>query len=641
MSTLKPIPLAGRLRFFRENWEKYTSDEHVLQTVSGMRIRFDNVPQQTYTPYALSLSDNEKEAVSNEIKRLLKHKVIKMSHHETGEFISNIFTRPKKDGKHRMILNLSKLNEFVEYHHFKMDTLESGIKLITPNCYMASIDLSDAYYSVHIHESDQKYLKFSWQGQLYQFMALPNGLSSGPREFTKLLKPPLSHIRAKNHTIIAYIDDTFIIGQNKGKCTEAVKCTQQLFEELGFVINAQKSVIEPSQEIIFLGFVINSCYMTIRPTPEKCENIVKLCTMLIQKQSLKIEETASVLGKIVSLFPGAQYGPLHYRELETSKNSALAKSKGNYHGKMILSEGAKIELQWWIQNAASVSRKIHKGPFALTLTSDASGLGWGITDGNTEGGGRWNAEEAEHAKRNEINYLELLAAFMGLRTYCSAKSNLHVKMLLDNTTAIAYINNMGGTKSYNCNKLAKEIWGWCIAKGIWISAFHLAGSLNVIADRKSRDFSDESEWKLDPAAFNGLCLHFGKPDIDLFASRLNAQIHRFVSWKPDPDAEAIDAFSLDWSQFYFYAFPPFCLISRCLQQILFDGAEGLIVVPNWPTQPWYARLMEMLVVPPLHIPKQEHLLTQPISGQVHPLRSKLSLLCCRLSATALKTSHQK
>ena len=79
---------------------------------------------------------------------------------EEGEFVSSIFTRPKKDGTLRMILNLKSLNKFVTYHHFKMDTIWTAIRLMTPGCYMASIDLKDAYYSVPIHTDFQKYVKF-------------------------------------------------------------------------------------------------------------------------------------------------------------------------------------------------------------------------------------------------------------------------------------------------------------------------------------------------------------------------------------------------------------------------------------------------------------------------------------------------
>ena len=84
-----------------------------------------------------------------------------------------------------------------------------------------------------------------------------------------------------------------------------------------------------------------------------------------------------------------------------------------------------------------------------------------------------------------------------------------------------------------------------------------------------------------------LCNKLGRPSIDLFASRLNAQVEQFVSWRPDPDAVAVDAFSLDWAKFEFYAFPPFCLKTRCLQKVNFDRAEGILIVPDWPTQAWY------------------------------------------------------
>ena len=57
------------------------------------------------------------------------------------------------------------------------------------------------------------------------------------------------------------------------------------------------------------------------------------------------------------------------------------------------------------------------------------------------------------------------------------------------------------------------------------------------------------------------------PEIDLFASRLNAQFTRYVAYRPDPGAVAIDAFSLDWSTLKFYAFPPFSVIPAVLKKI--------------------------------------------------------------------------
>ncbi len=160
---------------------------------------------------------------------------------------------------------------------------------------------------------------------------------------------------------------------------------------------------------------------------------------------------------------------------------------------------------------------------------------------------------------------------MGLRAYCADKSDIHVKLNIDNTTAIAYINKMGGTKASKCNELAKEIWEWCIERNIWITACHLAGVLNVVADRKSRHFNDETEWMLSKRAFGQICDQFGTPNIDIFASRLNTQLPRFVSWQPDPDAEAIEAFTVDWRGLKCYAFPLSALLpGACRKSCLME-----------------------------------------------------------------------
>ena len=94
---------------------------------------------------------------------------------------SQIFLEPISEDSFRMILNLNRLNENIPYIHFKMETIKS---------IMTKVDIKDAYCSVPILLEHHKYLKFYFRGKLYQFTCLPNGLCSGPRKFTKLLKPP-------------------------------------------------------------------------------------------------------------------------------------------------------------------------------------------------------------------------------------------------------------------------------------------------------------------------------------------------------------------------------------------------------------------------------------------------------------------
>ena len=161
---------AGSLSKFYSRWLELTSDPEVLSTVKGQFIEFTTTPYQDRVPAQKKFCAVESTIIQSEINKLLQKEVIKPARNEPEQFISTIFLRPKPDGTHRMILNLKQLNRSVKYEHFKMDTLWIVIRMMKPNCYMASIDIKDAYYSVPIAVSDQKYLKFEWQGILYQLM---------------------------------------------------------------------------------------------------------------------------------------------------------------------------------------------------------------------------------------------------------------------------------------------------------------------------------------------------------------------------------------------------------------------------------------------------------------------------------------
>jgi len=151
-----------------------------------------------------------------------------------------------------------------------------------------------------------------------------------------------------------------------------------------------------------------------------------------------------------------------------------------------------------------------------------------------------------------------------------------------------------------------------------------------VADAESRSLAFETEYELSSAAFARISRTFGAPEFDLFASRLNSKCPRFCSWKPDPDAECVDAFTISWSGFFFYAFPPFCLILRVLQKIETDQATGILVVPNWPTQPWFPRFHALLASPSITLSVNKFLLVS-VDRQPHPLHRSLSLVAGILS----------
>ena len=121
---LPHIPVAGRLKFFIDQWKCITTDCEIMDIVYGMHIDPNRNTTPEETPLPIPFSEQECKFMDNHITELLSKKVITKTHHEKGEFVSTVFLRPKLNGKFHMILNLKKFNWFVEYNKFKMDTLQ-------------------------------------------------------------------------------------------------------------------------------------------------------------------------------------------------------------------------------------------------------------------------------------------------------------------------------------------------------------------------------------------------------------------------------------------------------------------------------------------------------------------------------------
>lgn len=114
----------------------------------------------------------------------------------------------------------------------------------------------------------------------------------------------------------------------------------------------------------------------------------------------------------------------------------------------------------------------------------------------------------------------------------------------------------GGTKFPVLPQLTLDLWQWSLAHNLVLETQHIQGVLNVRADQESGLLFNHNDWQLSPIVFNLVNQTRGPLDIDLFAYRLSAQLPRFVSVRPDPEAEALDAFFQDWNKMRGYAFLP-------------------------------------------------------------------------------------
>ena len=120
---------------------------------------------------------------------------------------------------------------------------------------------------------------------------------------------------------------------------------------------------------------------------------------------------SKLIGNWVAACPAVTLGPFYHRALETYKAKALQQSNGNYDPSVRLSNEAKRELCWWIANIMSNLQHIHVPDPDITIYTDSSTLGWGVTGGNNPSRGRWKADKINH-----ITVLELKVIIIGVQT---------------------------------------------------------------------------------------------------------------------------------------------------------------------------------------------------------------------------------
>ena len=225
-------------------------------------------------------------------------------------------------------------------------------------------------------------------------------------------------------------------------------------------------------------------------------------------------------------------------------SDTLERNAQNYDSQMTLLTPCWEELNWWdAQMCKWNGKSMLKMETNLTIDLDASLRGWGAHWHLQIIGGPWSEEET----RMHINCMELLTVTLAVQSFAKGKTRISILLRIDNTTAVAYINHLGGTISRDLVKLTENLWIWCLERNIHITAQYLPGSLNTIANAESQTLIDRTDWKLNLIVFHKTDQHWGPLEVDLFASWLSTQGQRYFSWRPDPSAEATDAFLQKWT----------------------------------------------------------------------------------------------
>ena len=436
-------------------------------------------------------------------------------------------------------------------------------------------------------------------GIYYQFTCLPQGLSSAPRVFTKVMRVVLSYLRGRGVRIAAWIDDFLLAASSRALCQEHAFLTVRTFEELGFLPNIEKSHLAPTQRLSHLGLVWDSVAFTVSVPSDKISAVRQKSSVALASR-VSVRFLSSILGSIEYFRWGYPYAAIHYRCLQRFVNACLARGL-SYDSFVYVSNDARKDLKWWSRVGDSLpARSLSPFQASLNLFSDASMSGWGCwsSDG-LETLGTWSAEE----RGLHINVLEFHAVLFAFRCFYRSSYNCSILIHSDSSTVVAYINNQGGTASAPLCDLALELWNFCISRSIRISAVHIAGTSNSRADRLSRMADNDHSYHIDADCFHQLCLVVPvKLKVDCFASRLNHKLDKFFSRYRDPLSSGVNTFSIRWVDGV-YLFPPFPLIRRVLSKFVSDQTgHGVIICPYWPSQSWYPSLLDLLISAPVLLP---------------------------------------
>ena len=228
----------------------------------------------------------------------------------------------------------------------------------------------------------------------------------------------------------------------------------------------------------------------------------------------------------------------------------------------------------------------HPSP-TLEIMTDASLYGWSGIFLPHRVDGVWPMTVWFHS----MNWKELKAILLTILYFAESLRGQSVRVLSDNTTALACLRRQGSLHSPYLYLLSKEILEFCHGQGISLQPTYIRGALNVIADAGSRDGPISTEWTLDHHSFTEICSWWGVPQVDLFATRFNAQIMTFVSPCPDLAAVGVDAMSIDWNLWWsIYLFPPLQLLPEVVSRLHLYEGEGILIAPFWPTKDWFVTL---------------------------------------------------
>ena len=263
------LPVGARLHQFWEKWAALGISPKVLAVLrKGYTLPFRFRPNLTRSPTITSCYENphRNSYLLEALHQLLDKNTVELVQNlQSLGFYNRLFLVPKPNNRWRPILDLSKLNTFLKTQSFKMETPGTIRTSLQTGKWVTSIDFKDAYFHILINSQSRKYMRFHIQGETCQFKALPFGLSIAPMEFTVVAKEVKLLAMKQGIRIHQYLDDWLVRARSYQICLQHAQALVALCRELGWLVNEEKSELEPKQVFNFVGYQFNLKEGRVRP----------------------------------------------------------------------------------------------------------------------------------------------------------------------------------------------------------------------------------------------------------------------------------------------------------------------------------------------------------------------------------------
>ena len=499
-------------------------------------------------------------------------------------FYSLLFVTLKVTGDWRPVIDLSRVNRFVQLSHFRMETSLSVLQSLRPRDWMISIDLQDAYLQDPVHPDSRRYLWFCIDEQTFQFRVLCFRLSSASQVFTCVMAPVSSIMHRFRYRILCYLDDWLVLGSSLQEITWARDFLLWLCSELGVPVNLSKISYTCSDS----GLPRHDSPVFSNPSSDAESSLSRRRVLLL----------ARAAAQSLAVYVGSHVIAVHSHSRVSSSHAVFATPSQRVGPSVV---GGRADLLGRLLPPGS-SVVVHCQPsrgrsLPRVAPTPAASLQW-----------RFGHELGCVARRRPPVRLVVSECFdvfdQPPRTPGhvgnpwlppSPPRPLGVALHRQHDGALLPAEGRGHTLVY------PQCGGPSYPSPLQGQRCSSAPPVCTRAPQRPCDPLSRGSQVL--GSERTLCMDIcwelfcrWPVTVDLFATSLNHWLQVYFSPVADYQAAGIDAMLQSWGHLQAYAFPPFGFIQRVLTKVRQSrNLEVTLVAPFWPLKPWFPDLLELLV----------------------------------------------